>query len=165
MHSFLLILVFITAFSALYAAAFYDWVYFKIPNVIPTILLGAFIIFAILLGDVVWSNMLMISTTAFLLSFCLWYFGIWGGGDAKFFIATAIWCPWKFFPAFFLWMSIFGGVLCFILLLGRRSRRLSSSNNMYLQPFKVESPVPYGVAICLAGVMQFTALLGSKTLF
>ncbi len=67
-------------------------------------------------------------------------FGMMGGGDVKLIGALALWLPWTHLIQMLLIMSIAGGILTLLMMIGKKIQ-----NNG--EPMEV----PYGVAIAIGG--------------
>lgn len=134
----------------LVAAAVRDLRDRTIPNLLPAILVAAFV-------PAAWFGQLgaggtalhaAAAVTALAVAAALFALGAWGGGDAKLVAAAALWIGFVPMPRFLLIMALAGGVLALALLLaqGRRAK------------------VPYGVAIALAGLEWWYGALASQVL-
>lgn len=71
----------------------------------------------------------------------LFNLGMMGGGDVKMLTALALWLPWGAVLKLIVIMSIAGGVLTLVMLIGSRIRKN-----------KEKLEVPYGVAIAFGGL-------------
>ena len=82
--------------------------------------------------------------------------GAMGGGDVKLLTALALWMHWLTFLELLVIMSIAGGVLTLLMMIGKRIKKTEG-------PIKV----PYGVAIAFAGLWTIWGIVGqsSQTIF
>tara|TARA_R110002110_G_scaffold19518_5_gene80553 strand:- start:2246 stop:2728 length:483 start_codon:yes stop_codon:yes gene_type:complete len=82
--------------------------------------------------------------------------GAMGGGDVKLLTALAFWMHWLTFLELLVIMSIAGGVLTLLMMIGKRIKKTEG-------PIKV----PYGVAIAFAGLWTIWGIVGqsSQTIF
>jgi prepilin peptidase CpaA len=70
---------------------------------------------------------------------------LWGGGDAKFYAATAAWFPLRDAPRLMIAVALAGLVLASAWFLLKRWRRN--------EPAEVKSQLPYGLAIAAGGIL------------
>ena len=136
-------------------AAISDLRSFQIPNRVPLVLIGAFLVLAVLSG-MGWAEFLShlgSGLVLFVLGAALFFGGIWGGGDAKLLPAVALWVGLVGQPRFLLVMASAGGVLAAFTLLARHLP-LKTSDVMrgWGEQFVASGQVPYGVAIAAAGL-------------
>jgi len=80
----------------------------------------------------------------FLCGFILFSLNLFGGGDVKLITALALWTGFAELPRFILLTTLAGGVLALLLLI---LRWLSAGRGN-----KIDSRVPYGIAIAVAGL-------------
>ena len=80
---------------------------------------------------------------ALLVGIALFAIGAWGGGDAKFFAACAVWIPIQHTAAFLVGLGIAGLFLIVGWLFWAKLRGQAISR---------KSPLPYGVAIAVGGI-------------
>ncbi len=165
-------------------AAFTDFLYFKIPNVLVVALLALFITKVLL-----WQNLSEIYFPAsvfgamLVVGFILYTFKIFGAGDAKFLAAAAMWASEVNIVAFLVFTALAGGVVGLLYLwLGKVIDSTRSAALGYLpKGFSaklMKSPaqevvvkqiqegadlesmqiraIPYGIAICIGSVMLIT---------
>ena len=76
----------------------------------------------------------------------LYALGMWGGGDAKFYAASAAWFELSDFPRLALSIAL-SGLILLIVWFGARQFRGSA------RPDKGKKELPYGVAIALGGIV------------
>lgn len=79
----------------------------------------------------------------------LFAIGAWGGGDAKFFAACALWIPIQHTAAYLVGLGIAGLFLILGWVIWARSKG---------EPVSRKSPLPYGVAIALGGIFAVVSL-------
>lgn len=82
-----------------------------------------------------------------------------GGGDAKLMAAAALWLGWGSAGMAALWIGLFGGAFCLLLILARRGFQpyvvgMGGWAGRLLEP---KGDIPYGVAICAGVLMVFPA--------
>jgi prepilin peptidase CpaA len=70
---------------------------------------------------------------------------LWGGGDAKFYAATAAWFPLRDAPGLLIAVALAGLALVFVWFVWKRLARAEPGNG--------KSQLPYGVAIAAGGVL------------
>ena len=75
---------------------------------------------------------------------------MWGGGDAKYYAASALWFPLEAFFHLVWWISLAGVVLIVVALLLRKRTTASG--------WLAESGVPYGVAIGAGTVVTWVTI-------
>ncbi len=94
-------------------------------------------------GMTPWPDMALqlgIALAVFALFVACFAFGMMGGGDVKLIGALALWLPWTHLIQMLLIMSIAGGILTLLMMIGKKIQ-----NNG--EPMEV----PYGVAIAIGG--------------
>ena len=79
----------------------------------------------------------------------LFAIGAWGGGDAKFFAACAIWIPVQQTIAYLVGLGIAGLFLILGWIVWAKVRRI---------PVSRKSPLPYGVAIAFGSIFAVVSL-------
>lgn len=89
----------------------------------------------------------------FLISFGLFSFGVYGGGDAKMIPAVALWMGPDAMVAFLFWMAACGGALALIGLASRWAPVPASAPGWVLNTLCRGDGVPYGVAIAAGAVI------------
>lgn len=82
--------------------------------------------------------------------------GAMGGGDVKLLTALALWMHWLTFLELLVIMSIAGGVLTLLMMIGKKIQKAEGAIK-----------VPYGVAIALSGLWTIWGIAGqsSQTIF
>lgn len=86
---------------------------------------------------------------ALLVGIALFAIGAWGGGDAKFFAACALWIPIQHTAAYLVGLGIAGLFLILGWVIWSKARG---------QPMSRKSPLPYGVAIAVGGIFAVVSL-------
>ena len=156
--TFLLVAIFPIAMA--FAAA-NDLFTMRIPNVISLALIGGFVALAVLTRTPLetFGMHVVCALGVLLLTFALFAFHLLGGGDAKLMAAGALWMGSAQVLPFIAYTTLFGGILCLVILSYRRmvpadawplpewAQRLHMSGG----------PVPYGIAIAASGLTVFPA--------
>ncbi len=157
-------ILFILLFLGIMAvAAFYDLVSYTIPNFLPLLLIGAFVIFALWQG-LAWPLMANHLGTGFgmlVVGWALFALGLLGGGDAKLFAATSLWMGWAGLLNYLIMFSLSGGVLALILILFRRlplPDRLLGHAWIAALHDKTKG-APYGIALAAGAMLAWPELL------
>jgi prepilin peptidase CpaA len=151
------ILAFFPVLMALSASM--DLLTFTIPNRLCAVLALGYLVFAALLGVSAVDILLNISCALAILivAFVMFNLGWIGGGDAKLAAATAAWLGWSAILNYGLAAALFGGILT-LLLLGARSAPLPAAFGRIewlARLHNVKAGVPYGIALAVAGLMQY----------
>lgn len=147
--------------AAMVLAACLDFFTMTIPNRLTVGLALAFVPAALLAGLPLADVGLHLTAGAAMLAvaFGLFAMGWIGGGDAKFFAATALWLGWPNLMVYALWFSLIGGALTLAILFARTvplpaplgraewAARLHSA----------KSGIPYGIALAAAGLIVYPA--------
>ncbi|THK36329.1 peptidase [Ensifer sp. MPMI2T] len=140
-------------------SAFSDLFTMTIPNRVSGILLGGFAIVAPLAGLDVAQIGLHVAAAAsvFLVCFCLFATNVMGGGDAKLLTTSAIWFGLNAsLAAFLVYVSIFGGVLTFaVLLLRKQENTILATGVPVPRLLFTAKKIPYGIAIALGGFAAY----------
>jgi len=99
------------------------------------------------------------------IGFAFFSFGWIGGGDAKFFAATALWLGWDILLTYALTFSILGAVLTVAIVLARGlplpATLIRSDWAMRLHSSK--SGIPYGIALACAGLIIYPTTVWMAT--
>lgn len=140
-------------------AALTDFLEMTIPNRIPIILAGAFVLVAPFSGlsSFALSMHLAAGAIVFAVCFALFALNAMGGGDAKLLPAAALWFGLNLsLVSFLLYVSIAGGVLTLVILLLRANANAVMAMGLPL-PHSIfgTKKVPYGIAIGIAGLCAF----------
>lgn len=154
--TFLLVAIFPIAMA--FAAA-NDLFTMRIPNVISLALIGGFAGLALLMQMPLETFGLHIvcALGVLLLTFALFAFNLLGGGDAKLMAAGALWMGSAQVLPFVVFTTLFGGILCLLVL---SYRRMVPADVWPLPVWALRlhtsgGPVPYGIAIAASGLMVF----------
>jgi len=141
-------------------AAISDVLSMKINNIVPLLMLGAFVIVAPLTGmpaGVIGMHLLA-GAAVLSITFALFAFGGMGGGDAKLMAATAVWMG--FGPALITYLmaiTLIGGQLTLAILMFRWSPwHHLAHHSRFLRNFASDvKGVPYGIALGAGGMIAF----------
>ena len=145
--------------SLMIAAAVSDLFTMTIPNRIALALVVGFFVFALVRqmppADV--GLHVLAGLAILVLTFGLFAFGWFGGGDAKLAAATALWMGWGNLTDYLLISTLAGGALTLLLLSWRRwpmpPRVLAQAWIARLHDGA--TGVPYGIALAAAGLALF----------
>lgn len=140
-------------------AAANDLFTMRIPNAISLALVAGFAI-AGLTVDMSWQNYglhFAVGLATLVVTFGLFAFALFGGGDAKLLAAGALWMGPDFILPFIVYTALFGGVLSVIIL---AFRRYVPASALALPGWATRlnqqgGPIPYGIAIAVAGLFVF----------
>ena len=144
------------------AAAVSDLMTYKIPNVIPGVMILLFIAFLILLAlgghAMSWSEMsphLLAGTLGLIAGMGLFALGWIGGGDAKFFAAALLWLGWDALFGYAIVASLLGGVLTVGLITLRKIPQPAFliRQAWFARLSDQKAGVPYGIALALAALL------------
>lgn len=128
--------------------AFSDYRDFIIPNRVClaiVLLYPAYLLTSPVPVD--WMTAIVISLSILAVTTIMFSFGLMGGGDVKFYTATALWAGPALTIPFLLVTAIAGGVLAVLLMArGYYSQKTSSDGKPH------RHSVPYGVAIATGGL-------------
>lgn len=140
-------------------AALSDLLTMTIPNRVPAILLGAFLVIALVSGVDFWQIGLHVAAAAavFAVCFLLFALNVMGGGDAKLLTACAVWFGLtNALVAFLIYVSLFGGLLTVaILLLRTQESRILAAGIPLPRLLFTAKKIPYGIAIALGGFAAY----------
>jgi prepilin peptidase CpaA len=133
------------------AAAGFDMARFTIPNWIPALMIGLWLVSAPFLSMGWMDAGLSLATFAGFLAIgmALWAPGWLGGGDVKLIAAGALWFGWPDALSFLLVAMAAGGLLALVLLVLRRLSPAFQVDAQWLGKTALAqgAPVPYAVAI------------------
>jgi len=140
-------------------AASSDLLTMTISNRISLILLAGFFVLAGLTGmplatlGMHLGAALLVFAATFVMFACGWI----GGGDAKLAAATALWLGFDQLLTYFVWASLFGGALTYLIL---RYRALPLPSYLSGQEWawrlhRLDAGVPYGIALAAAALMVY----------
>jgi prepilin peptidase CpaA len=148
--------------ALLVAAALSDACSLRIPNWLTGALAAAFPLAALLARHRVdWLSHVAAGLGVLAAAAALFYLRLLGGGDTKLLAATALWVGLGGVPAFLLLVGLMGGVLALALLLLRQplaQAMLLATMRRLPAITQQDMPIPYGVAIALAGILMIPAL-------
>jgi prepilin peptidase CpaA len=152
-------IIFVILPLCLAIAAFSDLFTMTIPNRIPAILLGAFVLVAPLSG----LSLTMIGVhlgaglAVFVVCFALFAFNVMGGGDAKLLTASAVWFGFNIsLFEFLVYVSALGGVLAVVVLMMRKQENTILASGLPVpQLLLTAKKIPYGIAIGLGGFLAY----------
>ena len=152
-------IIFVIAPLCLAIAAICDLLTMTIPNRVPAILLGAFVLVAPLAGlslPVIGMH-LAAGLIVFAVCFALFAMNVMGGGDAKLLTASAVWFGLNFsLTEFLVYVSFFGGVLTILILMLRRSENTILASGLPISHLLFTAKkIPYGIAIGLGGFLAY----------
>ncbi|SMF12652.1 prepilin peptidase CpaA [Tistlia consotensis] len=139
---------------------------YRIPNAASLALVAAFGLFT--LGawgaGLSWSGHLTVGALALAIGIAAFSCNLTGGGDGKLFAALALWAGPERILAAVLLMGLVGGVLALAQLLTLQQARARAAGGGLLSvglPSRADlrrAPVPYGVAISIAGLYALWGL-------
>lgn len=147
-------------FPALMAfAATSDLLTMTISNRVSLILIGGFLLMALIIGmspALIVMHMGAAAATlvvAFVCFACGWI----GGGDAKLAAATALWLGFDHLLAYLIYASLFGGVLTLVLLQWRTLPLpgLLAGQAWVQRLHRNDAGVPYGIALAAAALAVY----------
>jgi len=152
-------IIFVILPLCLAIAAFSDLFTMTIPNRIPAILLGAFVLVAPLSG----LSLTMIGLhlgaglAVFLVCFALFALNVMGGGDAKLLTASAVWFGFNnSLFEFLVYVSALGGVLAIVILMMRKQENAILAAGLPVPHLLFTAKkIPYGIAIGLGGFLAY----------
>lgn len=142
-------------------AAFTDIISFTISNKLNLAFTLSFLIFIIPLGlspQQILSHFI-VGAIAFGIGILLFYFGVWGGGDAKLIAPIGLWLGASSMYLFVFYTAIFGGIIALFLIVGRRLAKkfgLPKKPKWLRQMLRGTAAVPYGVALCFGALVALT---------
>ena len=109
--------------------ALYDFSFYRIPNILVFAIIVLYfctVPFLVDLNELIFSVGIFAGVLA--VGFALFFFGIFGGGDAKYLAACAMWAGPEHILPFLLIVSFSGGVLALSYLLGQSKIAIYSTN-------------------------------------
>ena len=144
---------------AMIAAAVSDIFSMTISNRLTLALAAAFPLVALYCGVDAQQILMHVSAGAAMLTlgFALFAFGWIGGGDAKFFAATAIWLGWSPLFEYALVASLIGGALTFMIIVARGvpMPAFLKGQSWLVRLHDAKHGIPYGVALAGAGLIVY----------
>lgn len=147
--------------AALAGAGASDLVRYQIPNAASLLLIGGFLLIAPALPSATVIAHAAAGIAVLIIAAVAFEAGIFGGGDAKLFAATALWMGWQHLAAFFVLTAVAGGLLALVLLAARRladKRPQLRHGHWYSRLLSNDEGVPYGVAIAASGLILLSQL-------
>ena len=146
--------------AGLILAAVNDLATMTISNWISIVLIGSFVVLSVAVGMSLEQIAWHFAAGAVVLAGCfaMFAFNLLGGGDAKLLTAAALWFGWSDLMTLLLMTAVMGGPLCLAILF---FRRVPLPDWAFKQGWlnRLHDPkrgVPYGVAICAAGLLYYT---------
>lgn len=162
----LILLVFPAAM--IYAAAS-DLLTMKISNWVSIVLVLGFVVMAMWSGMDIKTFALHAAAALAMLVICFTMFTLgWiGGGDAKFFSATALWLGWSNLFAYAFLASVFGGVITLALIFVRWVPLPDWMHRVgwIARLHRADTGVPYGIALGFAGLVIYPSTIWASPLF
>lgn len=137
----------------------YDLVRFRIPNTASLVLVGLFVVGALVAGGPVdWLSHMGAGALLLAVGAVLFAFGWLGGGDVKLLAAISVWMGFSLLPAYLVLVGLAGGVLALLLVLLRPRLVLTEPlwTRVGLDMPRILRPgeaVPYGIAIGAAALL------------
>jgi prepilin peptidase CpaA len=141
-------------------AAANDLFTMKIPNRISIALIGGFVAIALVTRMPLETFGIHVACAfcVLALTFVLFSMSLLGGGDAKLMAAGALWMGGAHIAEFLIFVTLYGGALCMIILAYRRMIPVTASFPPWAQRLHIAGgPIPYGIAIAAGGLMLFPA--------
>lgn len=140
-------------------AAFSDLFTMRISNVLVLVLVGAFIVLALVTQMPVDTILAHLGCAALVLvvAFTFFAFGWIGGGDAKLVSATALWLGFGIMLPYVVYAGLLGGALTLLILALRRwplpgpLQRVKWIDRLHDN----KQGVPYGIALAAAGLLVY----------
>ncbi|MEM9740369.1 MAG: prepilin peptidase [Pseudomonadota bacterium] len=136
-------------------AALHDVATLKIPNWLNATIAGlglsALAVSGLPLTSIGWHG--LVALIAFIVSFGLFSFGVFGGGDAKMIPAVALWMGPVAIVPFLVWTAFIGGGIALIGLAARYAPIPQAAPNWVANTLSRGEGVPYGVAIAGGALM------------
>lgn len=146
--------------AGLILAAVNDLATMTISNWISIVLIGSFAVLSVAVGMPLEQIAWHFAAGGVVLAGCfaMFAFNLLGGGDAKLLTAAALWFGWNDLMTLLLVTALMGGPLCMAILLFRRVPLPDwAGKQAWLSRLhNPTSGVPYGVAICGAGLLYYT---------
>ena len=149
-------------------AAWSDLFTMTISNRISLLLVAGFAVMAFLVGlspvDVLWhvGAGLLVLGIAFACFACGWI----GGGDAKLAAATALWLGFDPLMGYFVYASLFGGVLTLAIMRYRLMPlpALLEGQDWAMRLHRADAGVPYGIALAAAALAVYPQTIWMRPL-
>lgn len=136
-------------------AAFSDIISYRIPNILSLVLLAAFFPFAFYSG-MAWGQAgihVLVGFGVLAVTFGLFSFGLFGGGDAKLLATASLWVGYPDVGIFLIFVTLAGGAVAIALIIFRRLpigqlESIGWIGNLHRSKTD-RRDVPYAVAIAL----------------
>jgi len=123
-------------------ASITDFLYYRIPNCIVGLLLILYPLFTFSLGLPFTFHPYLLFLIVLICGFALFYFGLIGGGDAKFLSVTALWIGWSKILSFLFFVGLIGGLLGIILMVMPKIINVATKRiRNFLQKQRLLSPI------------------------
>ena len=147
-------------FPALMAfAASSDLLTMTISNRVSIALVAGFVVLAVVIGMSPSVIMAHIGAAGVVLVVAFVFFarGWIGGGDAKLAAATALWLGFDQLLTYFVWASLFGGVLTWLIIRFRLAPLpdLLEREDWARRLHRMDAGVPYGIALAAAALVVY----------
>jgi prepilin peptidase CpaA len=140
-------------------AASSDLLTMTISNRVSIILVAGFVVLAAATGmDATTVGMhLGAALLVFVIVFAMFAQGWIGGGDAKLAAATALWLGFDQLLAYFVWASLFGGALTFLIIRFRVMPlpEFLAEAEWVKRLHRMDAGVPYGIALAAAALLVY----------
>ncbi|BDA82648.1 peptidase [Aureimonas sp. SA4125] len=141
-------------------AAFSDLVSMTIANRVSVVLVLAFTAVALAIGmplaDI--AQHFGVAAICLVVTFGCFALGWMGGGDAKLIAATALWFgPTTALVEYFLWGSVFGGILTLGLLAVRGTMAPVTGVDFFDHLLQSDTGIPYGIGLGAAGLFVYSS--------
>ncbi|MEQ8446445.1 MAG: prepilin peptidase [Pelagibacterium sp.] len=140
-------------------AACSDLLTMRISNMLVAAVIAGFIIVALIVGmsPALIGMHLAAGALVLAITFALFAMGWIGGGDAKLAAGIAMWMGFEFMLPFLLYASVLGGLLTFILLIGRRHALPGPLLGVsWIQRLHhPKTGVPYGIALAVGAMLVY----------
>lgn len=140
-------------------AAINDLTTLTIPNRLSLLLVGGFLVAAVLIGMAPAQIGLHLATGlgVLMIGFCLFSFGYVGGGDAKLLAAASLWIGHAQLIEYIGLTGILGGVLALMFLLYRQiiPPPFVMKQEWAMRLHQKNTGIPYGIAITIAALWLF----------
>ncbi|MGO9547806.1 MAG: prepilin peptidase [Rhodomicrobium sp.] len=135
----------------------------QIPNMVSLIVLALFFCHHWLLApQESLAPHLLAGGATFVLTFSLYVAGIMGAGDVKLISVLMLWAGLRDGPAFLIFMTLIGGLFAALLLIIRTLLTRWPPVHRYIPSRRLKAWArrgifPYGIAICIAGLISATS--------
>jgi len=145
--------------SAMAFAASSDLLTMTISNRVSLLLVGGFLVLALATG----MSAALLATHAgaalmvLAIAFVMFAQGWIGGGDAKLAAATALWFGFDQLLPYFIWASLFGGVLTYLIIKFRLMPmpQFLVGKEWAERLHRMDAGVPYGIALAAAALIVY----------